>query len=167
MTCRAVIVTPVGPLTLLGSDLGLRALLWPDERTGRVPLPPDVVDRDHPVLAAAASQVGAWFAGERRDFDLPLDLRGGLFDLEVWRALLALPHGATTSYGALAAEVGRPGAARAIGSAVGRNPVSIVVPCHRVVGADGSLTGFAGGLDVKRALLDHEARVRDGVRSLF
>lgn len=156
---RAVVDSPIGPLTLVASDAGLRAILWPDEASGRVPLPEAVADRpDHPVLIAAATQLEAWFAGERDDFDLPLDPVGTDFQRRVWDALTRIDFGSTSTYGAVAEEVaGDRGRARAVGAAIGRNPISIVVPCHRVVGADGSLTGFAGGLEVKRRLLDHES----------
>ncbi len=156
---RTTITSPIGPLTLVTSDRGLRAVLWPDERTDRVPLPDDIPeDRAHPVLAAAAAQLDEWFAGSRTDFDLPLDPEGTEFQRQVWRTLTAIPHGRTRTYGEVAADaVGDRGRARAVGAAVGRNPLSIIVPCHRVVGADGSLTGFAGGLAVKRHLLDHES----------
>jgi methylated-DNA-[protein]-cysteine S-methyltransferase len=145
--------SPVGRLTLVGSDAGLRAVLWPVERDGRVRLPVDIVDAGHPVLTRTAAQLDEYFAGDRREFDLPLDLHGTAFQVKVWRALGEIAFGATTSYGELAAPLGGTHMARAVGAAVGRNPVSIVVPCHRVVGADGSLTGFAGGLDAKRTLL--------------
>lgn len=156
---RRTLASPIGPLTLVASDDGLRAVLWPDERTGRVPLPDAIPeDPDHPVLAAAADQLEEWFAGDRTDFDLPLDPAGTAFQQAVWQALAAIPHGRTRTYGDVAeAAVGDRGRARAAGAAIGRNPLSIVVPCHRVVGADGSLTGFAGGLEVKRRLLDHES----------
>jgi methylated-DNA-[protein]-cysteine S-methyltransferase len=109
---------------------------------------------DHPVLCLAKKQLADYFAGARGAFRLPLDLRGGTaFQRSVWDALLAIPRGGTTSYGMLSRSIGCPAAVRAVGAAVGRNPVSIVVPCHRVLGADGSLTGYAGGLDRKTALL--------------
>jgi len=111
----------------------------------------------HPVLQAAASQLQEYLRGERQGFDLPLDLSGGTpFQQAVWRALLAIGRGGTTSYGHLSQQLGRPRAVRAVGAAVGRNPLSVVVPCHRVLGADGSLTGYAGGLDRKTALLTME-----------
>lgn len=149
--------TPVGQLCLVGSDAGLRAVLWEDDH-GRVPgtepLPPR--DDDHPVLAEAARQIAEYFAGERTDFDLPLDLVGTEFQVAAWRALADIPYGRTATYAQQADRIGRPTATRAVGAANGRNPVSIVLPCHRVVGADGSLTGFAGGLANKRLLLDLE-----------
>ena len=111
----------------------------------------------HPVLRQAIAQLDEYFKGTRSTFDLPLDLQGGTaFQQSVWQALLAIPPGGTTSYGVLSQRIGRPAAMRAVGAAVGRNPVSVVVPCHRVLGADGSLTGYAGGLERKTALLQLE-----------
>ena len=111
----------------------------------------------HPVLARAIAQLEEYFGGTRDAFDLPLDLQGGTaFQQSVWQALLAIPRGGTTSYGVLGQRIGRPAAMRAVGAAVGRNPLSVVVPCHRVLGADGSLTGYAGGLERKTALLQLE-----------
>ena len=156
---RTTYESPVGPIVLVASAAGLRAVLWPDHRSGRVPLPEDIptVDGD-PVLAATETQLAEWFAGRRTSFDLPLDPAGTDFQRRVWTALAAIPHGTTRTYAEVAEEAeGDRGKARAVGTAVGRNPLSIIVPCHRVVGADGSLTGFAGGLDVKRRLLDLEA----------
>jgi methylated-DNA-[protein]-cysteine S-methyltransferase len=156
-TSRTTHPSPVGELTLVASDAGLVAVLWPDDRPGRVPLPDDVADGPHPVLEAAATQLAEFFAGTRTDFALPLAPAGTPFQRKVWDLLATVPHGTTTTYGELAAEVGGPSKARAVGAAVGRNPLSIVVPCHRVVGASGALTGFAGGLPAKRWLLAHEA----------
>lgn len=108
----------------------------------------------HPVLQQAQSQLTDYFAGRRTSFELPLDFAQGTgFQQDVWRALLKIPRGATRSYGALSADIGKPAAVRAVGAAIGRNPLSIIVPCHRVVGADGALTGYAGGLERKTALL--------------
>jgi len=113
---------------------------------------------NHPVLQQTALQLQEYFAGKRTTFDLPLDLSGGtVFQQQVWRALLDIPSGATTSYGAISQRIGKPSAVRAVGAAVGRNPLSIVVPCHRVVGAKGALTGYAGGLERKIALLQLES----------
>jgi methylated-DNA-[protein]-cysteine S-methyltransferase len=115
------------------------------------------VEADHPVLREAVQQLAEYFAGRRASFDLPLDLQGGTpFQQSVWQALLAIPSGETTSYGRLSERIGKPAAVRAVGAAVGRNPVSVIVPCHRVLGADGSLTGYAGGTERKDALLKLE-----------
>jgi len=156
MLVSSTLDTPVGTLTLVGGDAGLRAVLWPVDDPSRAGLDDIPAAGEHAVLAATARQLSEWFAGDRQDFDLPLDLQGTAFQREVWEALVAIPFGRTTSYGQLASELGRHGGARAVGAAVGRNPVSVVVPCHRVVGADGRLTGFAGGTDAKSFLLRHE-----------
>jgi methylated-DNA-[protein]-cysteine S-methyltransferase len=157
ISARLLLDTPVGALTLVGSDAGLRAVLWPTERTGRVVLPDDLATvTDHPVLSRAATQLGEYFAGTRQSFDVPLDLHGTAFQVKVWRALAEIAYGTSASYGEQAARLGDARKARAVGAANGRNPISIILPCHRVVGADGSLTGFAGGVDTKRWLLEHE-----------
>lgn len=154
----ATMDTPVGELTLIAGATGLRAVLWPDERDGRVR--PGAVTGGGPVadavLATAHEQLHAYFAGERREFDLPLDLVGTPFQRKAWHVLRTIPFGHTITYGEQARRLGDARKARAVGAANGRNPVSIVVPCHRVVGSTGRLTGFAGGLDVKRWLLRHE-----------
>jgi methylated-DNA-[protein]-cysteine S-methyltransferase len=152
--------TPVGMLTLVASDRGLRAVLWPrlsPQRAGISPRPRR--DADHPILRKTVQQLDEYFAGSRTSFELPLDLEGTRFQLAAWRSLADIPFGATTTYGRQAAGLGIPRAARALGAANGANPVCIVLPCHRVIGADGSLTGFGGGLPTKQWLLDHEARV--------
>ena len=151
------IASPVGTLRLVASDTGLVAILWPNERPGRVPLGPTVEDSKHPILVHAAAQVDAYFAGKLRAFDVPLDFRGTDFQRSVWQALLTIPFGETRSYVQIARQIGRPTASRAVGAANGRNPVSIIAPCHRVIGTNGALTGFAGGLEAKRMLLDLEA----------
>jgi methylated-DNA-[protein]-cysteine S-methyltransferase len=157
MTDHVVTVpSPVGTLTLVGSAAGLRAVLWLNDRPTRVPLPATLSRAPLALLETAARQLDEYFAGTRTTFDVPLDLHGTEFQKSVWRALLDIGPGQTESYGSVARRVGRPSAARAIGAAVGRNPISIIVPCHRVVGADGSLTGFAGGLEAKTYLLAHE-----------
>lgn len=148
--------SPVGTLTLVASDASLVAVLWPDDRPNRVRLGSVTEAPDHPVLRAATSQLSDYFAGTRTAFDLPLDPHGTDFQRAVWRALSDVPHGETRSYAAIAAAIDRPTAVRAVGAANGRNPLSIVVPCHRVIGASGTLTGFAGGLAAKRYLLDLE-----------
>ena len=148
--------SPVGTLTLVASDAGLAAVLWEDDRPGRVALPAAVSAEDHPILAAATAQLADYFAGTRTAFDLPLDPRGTPFQRQVWAALATIPYGETRSYAQIAAQIGRPTASRAVGAANGRNPVSIVTPCHRVVGTGGALTGFAGGLAAKDYLLTLE-----------
>ncbi len=149
--------SPLGPLELVASDEGLVAVLWPDDPPDRVRLGDDLLESpDNPVLAKAAEQLDEYFEGKRKDFDLPLDLRGTEFQVAAWQSLAQIPYGETATYGEQAASLGRPKAVRAIGAANGRNPVSIILPCHRVVGANGSLTGFAAGLDAKRFLLDLE-----------
>jgi len=154
--------SPVGRLTLVATDDGLAAILWEDDRPGRVPVHLDLENRRHPVLVKAGRQLREYFAGRRTRFDLPLDVAGTAFQRKVWAALLTIPFGETRSYGEIARQMGRPRAARAIGAASGRNPVSIVTPCHRVVGAAGSLTGFAGGLEAKARLLALERQGASG-----
>jgi methylated-DNA-[protein]-cysteine S-methyltransferase len=153
---RSTMISPVGELTLIASDAGLVAVLWENDDPARVRLG-EVQDRaDHPLLARTAAQLAEYFAGERRAFDLPLDFRGTDFQKSVWAQLLRIPFGETRSYGELARALGNPTASRAVGAANGRNPISIITPCHRVVGASGSLTGFAGGLETKAFLLKLE-----------
>lgn len=152
--------SPVGELVIVASDAGLRAILWPSERDGRVTFAEPTAKGEHPIIEQTISQLEEYLAGERKDFDLPLDLVGTDFQKEVWAGLAKIPYGETQSYGELANELNKPGAARAVGAATGRNPISIVVPCHRLVGSSGKLTGFAGGIDTKRWLLDHESPER-------
>ena len=142
VTYQAPLDSPIGTLTLVASDAGLRKILWEDQ-----------ADDAHPVIAAASEQLGEYFRGERETFDLPLDLVGTDFQKEAWLALASVPYGETTSYGEQAERIGRKGAFRAVGAANGKNPIPIVLPCHRIVGANGALTGFAGGLDIKQRLL--------------
>ncbi|PZU12017.1 methylated-DNA--[protein]-cysteine S-methyltransferase [Sphingomonas sp.] len=148
--------SPVGMLTLVAGANGLAAILWEDDKPGRVRLGAMEEQADHPVLVETATQLTAYFAGERTSFDLPLDMAGSVFQKRVWAQLLAIPFGQTRSYAEIARAIGSPGAVRAVGAANGRNPVSIVAPCHRVIGSNGTLTGFAGGLEAKRYLLVHE-----------
>jgi len=123
--------------------------------------------RDQKAVAHVAAQIGEYCDGTRRKFDLKLAPKGTPFQHEVWNALVKIPFGQTTSYGALAAKLGRPNGARAVGLANGSNPIGLIVPCHRVIGSDGSLTGYGGGLPLKRALLAHEAEVARGANDLF
>ena len=156
MTTYSTFDSPVGGLLLVGDDDGLQGLYLPDHKRGRTPT--EQWRRDDGALRETRRQLGEYFDGGRTAFDLALDPVGTPFQREVWDTLRTIPYGETWSYGRLAGAVGRPGAARAVGAANGRNPISIVVPCHRVVGATGTLTGYAGGVEVKRRLLALEAR---------
>jgi methylated-DNA-[protein]-cysteine S-methyltransferase len=151
---HTIIDSPVGPLTLVGTRDALTGLYM---RRQRHRPPQDRFGEPDPApFAEAIEQLADYFAGRRTEFDLPLAPRGTEFQRRVWAALRQIPYGRTVSYGELAAEIGRPSAARAVGMANGRNPIGIIVPCHRVVGATGDLTGYGGGLDRKRQLLDLE-----------
>jgi len=150
--------SPVGRLTLVAKGARLAAILWENDRPGRVRLGPMREDASHPVLVQAERQLAEYFSGQRSRFDLDLEFAGTAFQKQVWEALLTIPYGQTRSYSQIAAQIGRPAAVRAVGAANGRNPISIVAPCHRVIGSSGSLTGFAGGLAVKRKLLGLEGR---------
>lgn len=145
--------SPVGGLKLVGNDKGLAAIMWAKDRPRRVNL--NIVDEqpDHPVLVETERQLLDYFAGRRQVFDLKLNFQGTAFQKSVWAALLRIPFGQTKTYRQIAVELGNPKSTRAVGAANGRNPIAIVAPCHRVIGADGSLTGFAGGLDAKATLL--------------
>jgi methylated-DNA-[protein]-cysteine S-methyltransferase len=150
--------SPVGALKLIASNRGLAGILWEDDRIARVPhLADAVAEKGHPVLVAAEKQLAEYFAGSRTKFTLPLDFIGAEFNKKVWQALLTIPYGETRTYGQIAKEIGAPKSSRAVGAANGKNPVSIVAPCHRVIGANGKLTGFAGGLEVKAFLLKLES----------
>jgi methylated-DNA-[protein]-cysteine S-methyltransferase len=150
--------SPVGPLKLVGHDAGIAAILWENDNPRRVRLGPHAEELDHDLLVLAERQLAEYFRGERVAFDVPLAFAGTPFQIKVWQALLTIPYGETRSYGAIARQIGQPSAMRAVGAANGRNPISIMAPCHRVVGASGALTGFAGGLEAKRILLEMEAR---------
>lgn len=150
--------SPVGELLLVASDSGLRAVLWPDDTAERARVKlGDSKPGNNEVLAQATRELDEYFAGKRQDFDVALDPIGTDFQKAVWTSLRKIRYGTTQSYGDQAEVIGRPTAVRAVASANGKNPISIVVPCHRVIGSNGKLTGFAGGLDAKRWLLDHEA----------
>jgi methylated-DNA-[protein]-cysteine S-methyltransferase len=150
-TVFTTVPSPVGDLVLTGDGRSITRIGF----AGRTPI--DAAWREDPApFTAAVAQLGEYFAGERRTFDLPLAPEGTAFQRRVWAGLTAIPYGETTSYAALAEAIGHPGSARAVGAANGANPLAIVVPCHRVVGADGALTGYAGGLDAKRNLLTLE-----------
>ena len=151
-----IMKSPVGKLKLVASDKGLVAILWENDSPRRVRLSELVSSEQHPVLVEAERQLGEYFAGSRKTFSIALDMRGTPFQKNVWEALLAIPFGETRSYGQLAKQLGNPHATRAVGAANGRNPVSIIVPCHRVIGSSGKHTGFAGGLETKAHLLSLE-----------
>ncbi|GAB3021795.1 methylated-DNA--[protein]-cysteine S-methyltransferase [Mycobacterium bourgelatii] len=156
--------SPIGPLTLAGRGSALTNLRMVDQtyepsRTGWT--------EDDGAFGDAVAQLEAYFAGELTDFDLELDLRGTEFQLRVWKALLTIPYGETRSYGEIAEQIGAPGAARAVGLANGHNPIAIIVPCHRVIGASGKLTGYGGGLDRKQTLLGLEKRRTPAELTLF
>ncbi len=161
MQTRRVLTTtipsPLGPVVLTGSDDGLAGVYFGAGAAVKA----QGLRRDDGAFRRCAEQFAAYFAGTSTVFDLPLAVTGTPFQRAVWALLREVPYGTTTTYGALAARLGKPGASRAVGLANGRNPVGVVVPCHRVVGSDGTLTGYAGGLDVKRWLLAHE-RARSG-----
>ena len=163
----ATIPSPIGPLTAIASDQGLRALLLERESEGRVPTPEVLDERpEHPVIEQTARELGEYFAGERTEFSVPLDPEGSEFQQAVWRVLREIPYGETISYGEQARRLGDMRKARAVGAANGRNPISIIVPCHRVIGSSGALTGYAGGLEMKRTLLELEQRVHTGSEQL-
>ena len=151
--------SPIGLLRLYAHADELVGIHLPDQPA------PDAPQAPSPVLSAAASQLVEYFAGARRTFDLPLAPRGTGFQQLVWRALTAIPFGETRSYGELARAIGRPAASRAVGAANGKNPLAIIVPCHRVIGASGELTGYAGGIAAKRWLLEHERSAGDAFAS--
>jgi methylated-DNA-[protein]-cysteine S-methyltransferase len=161
--CRTI-DSPIGPLALAGHGHALTNLRMIDQthepsRTDWVP--------DNRAFPDAVEQLDAYFAGERSDFNLELSLMGSEFQRRVWQALLTIPYGETRSYGQIADQIGASGAARAVGLANGRNPIAIIVPCHRVIGANGSLTGYGGGLDRKRSLLELEKMRKVGNLTLF
>ena len=161
MRTHTVIDTPVGPLTIVAEEGQIRCLYMDlqrhrpdDDELGEL----EPGGRDTEPFKAAADQLDAYFAGDLTTFDLPLAPRGSDFQQRVWAALREIPYGETESYGQLAERIGSPGGARAVGLANGKNPIGIIIPCHRVVGADGSLTGYGGGIERKRQLLDLELK---------
>lgn len=163
---RCLIVdSPIGKLTLVADDGGLTHVLFVNHGLHDLGLRKQDVPEvdDDPVLNAAAEQLAEYFDGDRTDFELPLHVEGSDFEVAVWQAMLTIPYGETISYGEQAERAGHAGAYQAVGATNGRNPLAIVIPCHRVVGSDGSLVGFGGGLAMKRDLLDREA----GVQRLF
>lgn len=160
LLCQRVVASPVGPIRLLASDQALVGLYFAEHRYA--PESFAMQAERHPILDRAARQLGEYFAGERTTFELPVDVTrfsASVFQTAVWQRLLTIAFGQTRSYGEIAAELGLPGAARAVGAANARNPVSIIVPCHRVIGASGLLTGYGGGIETKRFLLSHESAI--------
>lgn len=164
---QTTVASPLGDITIAATDTGLAGLWF----SGQKHLPPELATAstwpsraDHPVLKQVSQQLAEYFSGARAVFDLPLDLSGGTaFQQAVWQVLLAIPTGGTASYGDVSRRAGSPAAVRAVGAAIGRNPISIVVPCHRVIGGNGSLTGYAGGLDRKTALLRLEGALQENL----
>jgi len=156
-------ISPIGRLKLVADGATLVAVLWPNDRPLRIRLDEMREDRHRPVLAEAERQLAEYFKGARTTFDLPLQFRGTAFQKRVWQQLLCIPYGQTRSYGQLALAMGNGSASRAVGLANSKNPLSIIVPCHRVIGASGKLTGFAGGLETKARLLDLEGARAKGV----
>jgi methylated-DNA-[protein]-cysteine S-methyltransferase len=150
--------SPIGPLKLVASNRGLVGILWENDNPRRVLLSELVERPEHPVLVRTERELNEYFTGMRSGFTVPLDMRGTPFQRQVWEALLGVPLGETRMYGQLAIQLGNPKATRAVGAANGRNPIAILVPCHRVIGHSGKLTGFAGGLDAKAYLLKLERR---------
>lgn len=150
--------SPVGTLKLVANDTALVAVLWENENPKRIRLAELIEQVNHPILLATQKQLTEYFAGTRQQFDLPLDFEGTEFQKKVWQALLTIPFGETRSYRDIAEQVGNVKAVRAVGAANGKNPISIIAPCHRVVGANGKLVGFAGGLENKEILLNIESK---------
>lgn len=148
--------SPVGKLKLIASEQGLSAVLWENDKSNRVKLDAAFEKPDHPILLEAEEQLLEYFNNKRKSFSLNLDFQGTPFQKSVWKALLTIPYGETRSYGELAQQIKKPKASRAVGAANGKNPISIIVPCHRVIGASGNLVGFAGGLPAKEKLLSIE-----------
>ena len=160
-TATVTLDSPVGALALVASDDALCLLSWDGDRSASVDalVAGSARRPDHPLLAQTAEELDEYFAGSRREFEVAVHAPGTAFQQAAWRALCTIPYGETISYGEQARRVGNPRAVRAVGGANGRNPVGIIVPCHRVIGANGSLTGFGGGMEAKAWLLEHERRI--------
>jgi methylated-DNA-[protein]-cysteine S-methyltransferase len=163
-----IIKSPLGDITLVADRQALRVVAW-GEHLERLTGDLTALRRsdDNPILERTREQLEQYFASERREFDVPLAPQGTAFQRQVWEELCRIPYGATLSYGEQAARLGRPNASRAVGAANGRNPIAILIPCHRVVSGLGRLTGYAGGLDAKQSLLELEARGKAGQQTLF
>jgi len=158
ITVCKFIASPVGPLELVARGDRLAAILWENDVPNRVRLGERVESANHPILLEPERQLAEYFAGERTEFSVRLNLTGTAFQKAVWQALLTIPFGETRTYAAIARQIGHPKAYRAMGAANGKNPISIIVPCHRAIGSDGQLHGFAGGLEAKRYLLAQERK---------
>lgn len=159
MLYEKTIATPLGELRLVASDRGLRYVGYPTHTAKYSALDDDITSNDeHPILKRAEKELSEYFSGKRREFNVPLELKGTVFQQKAWRALQKIGYGQTKSYGEQAAITGNPKAARAVGMANNKNPISIIIPCHRVVGADGGLTGYAGGMRCKEWLLTLEKK---------
>ncbi|WP_371857199.1 methylated-DNA--[protein]-cysteine S-methyltransferase [Duganella callida] len=158
--------SPVGKLQLVAKGDALAAILWEVDRPNRVKLESKVENKHSAVLRTVAQQLSEYFAGKRDRFDVKLDFKGTAFQKKVWAALLTIPFGETRSYGQIAEQIGHPSAVRAVGAANGRNPISIIAPCHRVIGATGALTGFAGGMRAKQVLLTVEGCLIEGGKAV-
>lgn len=153
-----IIDSPVGSLKIVVTDQTLAAILWDNEKPNRVRIDEMIEDKEHFLIVETEKQLEDYFAGRRSRFDLPRGLAGTGFQIDVWNALAEIPYGATCTYKEIAARVGRSAAFRAVGTAIGKNPISIVIPCHRVIASDGGLGGFAGGIDRKQILLETEKK---------
>ena len=153
------VASPLGPLTVLASDNGVHAIAFESDQTEQAKINLSRA-ADHPIINAVDEQLAMYFDGALKVFDLPLDLRGTDFQKRVWKLLREIPFGQTQTYGDIAHALGNAGASQAVGAANGKNPVAIVVPCHRVIGASGHLTGYAGGMDKKKFLLTHEGVIQ-------
>jgi methylated-DNA-[protein]-cysteine S-methyltransferase len=158
MISHTTIESPFGPILLTTEDSTLTGLFFHGQRHEPVPGPDWKPDPGSSLFKEAARQLAGYFSGRRRSFRIPLRPRGTPFQEKVWQAITTIPYGATASYRGLAEKIDKPNAVRAVGAAVGRNPISVIIPCHRVIGKDGSLTGYAGGLERKKALLDLEQK---------
>ncbi|MDR6196625.1 methylated-DNA--[protein]-cysteine S-methyltransferase [Siphonobacter sp. SORGH_AS_0500] len=155
-----VITSPVGALTLIATEKGLAAILWENDNPDRIAVELGTRDEQHPVLLETERQLNEYFTGKRKRFELTLDFIGTDFQKQVWQALLTIPYGVTRTYGEIAQQLNNPQSVRAVGGAANRNPISIIAPCHRVVGSSGKLVGFAGGLDRKNRLLRLEGAIK-------
>lgn len=153
-----IIVTPVGALKIVVNERALVAILWDNEKPNRVRVDQSIGENENPLILEVERQLQEYFQKQRKSFSLPIEARGTSFQQEVWKSLNHIPHGVTWTYGEMALRILRPKAVRAVAAAIGRNPISIVVPCHRVIAINGHLTGFAGGLERKKILLDLESK---------